>query len=131
MQRAAVTGRNRNHSFIMTNELSLLRRKHALTQTELGALVGISQTLMGRIETGDEKALDSLRLKSAFALQVVFGRKPGQLFQELFYQTEDATLARGTTLDEELRGQQSRAADHKRALLSDMVRRATNHPVSP
>lgn len=112
----------------MTHELALLRRKHALTQTELAALIGVSQTLVGRLEAGDAATVANLRLKTAFALQVVFGSKPARLFQDLLSATEDAVMAQAALLDRALDGATGRATQHKRALLSDMVRRAGNHP---
>lgn len=114
----------------MIHELALLRRKHALTQTELADLIGVSQTLVGRLEAGEAPTLANLRLKVTFALQVVFGKKSGQLFEELFREVEDAVMRQAAVLDRALDGQVGRATEHKRALLADMVRRAGNGTIS-
>lgn len=115
----------------MTNELALMRRKHALTQTELGALIGVSQTLVGRIEAGDPSAIENLKLKTAFALHIVFGRKPAQLFQDLLGRTEDEVMAQAAEFDRTLDGQDDRPSAYKRALLVEMVRRVGNGPLVP
>lgn len=117
--------------FPMTNELTLLRRKHALTQTELANLIGVSQTSIGRLEAGDDDTTHHLRLKTAFGLQVVFGRKPERLFQDLFAKTEDAIMRQAAALDRALDGRPDRASEHKRLLLADMARRASNRPITP
>lgn len=114
----------------MTNQLVLLRRKHALTQTELADLIGISQTSVGRLEAGDSGTVEHLRLRAAFGLQVVFGRKPERLFGDLFIDVEDSVMRRATVLDAALEGQTGRTVEHKRALLADMVRRAGAQPAT-
>jgi len=106
-----------------------LRRKHALTQTELADLIGISQTLVGRLEDATSGKVYTLRLETAFALQVVFGKRPGQLFLPLFEEVEEAVMGRAAALDRALDGRTDSAAEHKRALLMEMVRRAANKPL--
>lgn len=114
----------------MKNELALLRRKHALTQTELAQLIGISQTSVGRLEVGDDDRIHHLRLETAFGLLVVFGRKPERMFLELYAEVEDAVMRQAASLDRSLDGKSDRATEHKRALLADMARRGSNHPAS-
>lgn len=113
----------------MTTEIVLLRRKHALTQNELAALLGISQKAVSRLEDATSGNICHLRLETAFALQVVFGKPPGQLFSHLFEEVEDAVMGRALALDRSLNGRSDRATEHKRALLTDMVRRAANQPL--
>lgn len=115
----------------MTNELFLLRRKHDLTQTELASLIGTSQTSIGRLEAKEGDSVHHLRLETAFGLQVVFGKRPEKLFWELFADTEDAVMRQAAVLDRSLDGLHNRSAEHKRALLADMVRRAGNRPLLP
>lgn len=113
----------------MTTELVLLRRKHALTQSELAHLLDISQKAVSRLEDADSGNICHLRLETAFAIQVVFGKRPGQLFPLLFEEVEDAVMGRALALDRALDGRTDRATEHKRALLTDMVRRAANQPL--
>ena len=115
----------------MTQQLIHARKKHALTQTELAALIGVSQTSVGRIEAADEKTMSALRLKTALALHVVFGRTPAQIFHDLFASVEDAVMRQAAALDRALDGLPDRASGHKRALLSDMARRAGTRLTRP
>jgi DNA-binding XRE family transcriptional regulator len=115
----------------MSQKLVLLRRKHALTQLELAHLIGVSQTNTGRLEGDRKGAIHHLRLETAFALQVVFGKSPARLFQPLFDEVEDAVMQRATVLDRSLDGQNDRASVHKRALLSAMVERASARTPTP
>lgn len=110
----------------MITDLVLLRRKHALTQAELAELLGVVQTTVGRLEHAAGDALHTVRLETAFALQVVFGRRPGQLFSRLYEEVEEEVMGRAAALDRRLDGLQDRATEHKRTLLSDMMRRAVN-----
>lgn len=122
--------RGRCLTFIhMTTEIVLLRRKHALTQSELAGLLGISQKAVSRLEDTTSENIRYLRLETAFAIQVVFGKRPGQLFSGLFEEVEDAVMARAAALDHSLDGRSDRATEHKRSLLADMVRRAANKPL--
>ena len=118
-------------SHSMTTELVLLRRGHALSQDELADLIGISQRHVGRIEDMSDDIVRAIRLETAFGLQVVFGKKPGQLFSRLLREIEDAVMMRATKLDRSLDGKDDQATRHKRALLSDMARRASNRAPSP
>lgn len=117
--------------FDMLTQLVLLRRKHALTQEELAGLLGIVQTTVSRLEHAADDEVQNVRLETAFALQVVFGKRPSQLFATLFDEVEDAVMLRAAVLDQSLDGQDDSAAKHKRALLSDMARRAGNRVPTP
>jgi transcriptional regulator with XRE-family HTH domain len=115
----------------MTTELVLLRRKHALTQAELAGLLGVVQTTVSRLEQSTDYDVRNIRLDMAFALQVIFGRRPAQLFAHLFDEVEDAVMMRAAALDRSLDGCDDRMSEHKRALLSDMARRSgRNRPTS-
>jgi DNA-binding XRE family transcriptional regulator len=113
----------------MITDIVLLRRKHALTQSELADLLGISQKAVSRLEDAAGDQVHHLRLETAFAIQVVFGKRPSQLFSRLFNEVEDAVMGRAAEFDRALDGRSDRATEHKRALLSDMVRRAANQPL--
>jgi len=115
----------------MTTELVLLRRRHALKQSELAKLIDIVQTTVGRLENGRDETVHNLRLETAFALQVVFGKRPDQIFNQLFQEVEDAVMSRAAEFDRDLDGLNDRATEHKRALLLDMVRRSASNPISP
>jgi transcriptional regulator with XRE-family HTH domain len=115
----------------MTTELVLLRRKHALSQAELAGLLGVDQTTVSRLEQSPGDTTQNLRLDLAFALQAVFGKRPGELFAVLLNEVEDAVMLRAAALDRTLDGRNDRASEHKRALLSDMVRRSGNRVAAP
>ena len=117
--------------FIMTTQLVLLRRKHALTQAELAGLLGVVQTTVSRLEQSPGDELQNVRLDMAFALQVIFGKRPAQLFSDLFDEVEDAVMIRAAALDQMLDGSNDRPTEHKRALLADMARRAGNPGLTP
>ncbi|MET4262382.1 hypothetical protein ABIC09_007360 [Bradyrhizobium sp. S3.12.5] len=77
-------------------------------------------SLISRIENGirDPSLLD------AFALQVVFGDSPNELFPALFKDTEEAVLRRVKELYEELQDVPSKAALKKLELLDEISERA-------
>ena len=96
------------------------RKHYALTQDDLARLLALSQTAVSRLE-GDP---DSGTLETAFALQVLFGLSPRQVFWRIYQQVEEAVMARAVGLDRELRGRSDPDSLRKQQLLADMVDRA-------
>lgn len=100
------------------------RRRWALSQPELAQLLGISQSVISRIETGDLVPGTSL----AFGLQVIFGQSPRALFPGLYSTVEDAVMAQAAELDRALGARKDYATETKRRLLTAMALRASASP---
>jgi transcriptional regulator with XRE-family HTH domain len=97
------------------------RSRWRLTQEEVGRLLGYTGSSVAfRIENGirDPSLLD------AFALEVVFGTPPLELFPTLFTDAEEAVLRRAKELYEELQDMPSQAAKKKLELLDQVMKRA-------
>lgn len=96
------------------------RKRWALSQDELAELLGISQSVVSRYETGDMPP-DPHTL---FGLQVIFGTSPRALFPTLYRMVEEKVMARAVRLDRHIGQRQDSAAQLKRRLLTSMVFRA-------
>lgn len=97
-----------------------LRKEYALSQTELAELLATSQTIISRIEAGDDVA----SIETVLALQVVFDVEPRMLFHPRYRRVEDAVMRRALKLDRRVAGKADSASRKKRELLSAMVNRA-------
>lgn len=85
--------------------LRILRRRWALTQTELAFLVGSgSGAFVSRIE--DQKRTPSLAV--AFACGLVFGTPLTELFAALLSEVEEGVLERAYILYDDLQGNASK-----------------------
>lgn len=108
-----------------SHTILLHRKRNALTQGELAQLLGVSQSVLSRIEDG--LAAD-LRLDVALALTVVFGLGPHRMFDARYQRIEDEVMNRAAELHQRIHGGKDRKAAKKQSLLDDMMRRATaNH----
>ena len=96
------------------------RKRFALSQGELGLLLGLTQGEVSRLEE-DRR---STKLETAFALQVVFDVEPRDLFVRRYTKVEEAVMRRASRLDLALRDRKDAASVKKRQLLAEMVRRA-------
>ena len=103
------------------------RRRWALSQSELASLMGISQSIVSRLETGESIPDATLALR----LQVVFGHSPRALFPGLYGSVEDAVMANAATFDRTLGERQDYATQTKRRLLTALVHRARSNRRSP
>ena len=105
------------------------RRRWGFTQKELAYLLGIkSGTQVSRYERLQREP----QLRVALACEVIFGSCPRSLFPQLFSLVEEDVMQRASQLQQSLEGSMSKVAARKRALLNDMLRRATginNHAV--
>lgn len=102
------------------------RRRWALTQDELAALLGIeSRTGVSRIEQGER--LPSL--ECAFALEVLFGVAPRTMFPQFYLEVEERVMRRALTVHEGLTQRTSPCQKRKSELLETALARATR-PVS-
>ncbi|HZS53849.1 MAG TPA: helix-turn-helix transcriptional regulator [Bryobacteraceae bacterium] len=112
----------------LTSYLRSYRLRWGLTQLELAYLVGlVDASAISRIE--EEKRLPPLYI--AFALQVLFGVAPRELFPGLFSDIEDAVLRRAYTLYEKLQGTPTKRTKTKLDLLEEVLARAKARQIMP
>jgi len=103
------------------NYVRTYRKRNALSTRELAALLGLrSGASVAKFERGERAA----SLWTAFALQVVFGVAPRELFPGLYETVEDAVMRRARSLHNTLEGRTDAASGVKRELLDDMPRRS-------
>ena len=95
------------------------RRRWALGQDELATLLGISQSIYSRIESGEKPATVRLLV----ALQVIFGLSLRRILPALYHQIEEAIMGRAVALDKKWATCNNYNAERKRQLLSAMVYR--------
>lgn len=100
----------------------LRRRNAALTQGELAHLLGISQSVLSRLEDNEAK---ELWFDIALALTVIFGEAPHRMFSRHYTHIEEQVMTRAAGMHEANRGKSDRKSLRKQALLDDMMRRAT------
>ena len=96
------------------------RRRWALNQDELADLIGISQSVLSRLEKA-EASPDATLL---FGLQVIFGLPPRAIFPGLYRKVEEAVMAAGAKLDQKIAHRRDHKAETKRRLLQAMAYRA-------
>jgi transcriptional regulator with XRE-family HTH domain len=97
------------------------RRRWGFTQKELAFIIGgKSGTAVSRLEQGRRRP----SLAAAFALHILFGTDPVEIFPALFAEIERAVLARAYDLYERLQGDRSKAARMKLDFLEEMFARA-------
>jgi len=104
------------------NYVRTLRRRWALTQKELAALVGIeSRSGISRIEQGER--LPSL--EAALALEVLFGVAPNTMFPHAYAETEEAVMVVAAGIHDGSIHSTNPREKRKCALLEDALARAT------
>ena len=112
-------------TFSMTKTLASYVRSHrrrwALTQDELGALLGYET---GSIISALERDSREPTLRAAHGLAIIFDASPVDLFPHLHLMTETEVLARARDLYERLQGNTSRAIRLKLDFLEDVFARA-------
>lgn len=107
-----------HHTYVRRNRL-----RWALSQEELAALLGVSQSIISRCETPGYVP----DVKVALGLQVVFGHSPRAIFPSLYASVEEAVMAKAADLDRSLGRKRDHASDTKRRLLTGMAHRARNN----
>jgi len=98
----------------------LNRKRFALSQGELAGLLALTQGEISKLEE-DRR---STKLETAFALQVVFGVQPRDMFVRRYDKVEEAVMRRASRLDRTLQGKTDAASIKKQRLLAAMVQRA-------
>jgi len=105
----------------LTTYLRSYRRRWALTQDELGALLGYET---GSIISALERGTREPSLKAAHGLEIIFGTAPAELFPRLHASAERDVLARARDLYERMQGTSSNALRTKLEFLEDVFARA-------
>jgi DNA-binding XRE family transcriptional regulator len=105
----------------LNSYLRVHRKKWGLSQDELAALIG---TRSGATVSRLESLRRHPNLRTAFAVQIIFGEPLDKLFPRTFEQVEDALMRRANTLHETLQGKAGISTKIKLDLLDDMSRRA-------
>lgn len=96
------------------NYVRTYRLRHALTRRELALLIGQrSATAISRFESGQRVP----RLRSALALQVIFGPMPHDIFPGIYEDVEEDVMRRALQLREQLEGRTDRRSSAKLELL--------------
>jgi DNA-binding XRE family transcriptional regulator len=109
------------HMAHLNSYLRVHRKKWGLSQDELAALIG---TRSGATVSRLESLRRHPNLRTAFAVQIIFGEPLDKLFPRTFEQVEDALMRRANALHETLQGKAGISTKIKLDLLDDMSRRA-------
>lgn len=104
--------------------VALHRKRWALKEKELANLLGVSQSHISRIESGE--AARTAQLETVLGLQVIFGRAPRTLFLKQYEAVEEAVMTRAAELDLALRDKHDPDSIKKKQLLAAMLKRATS-----
>lgn len=100
------------------NHVRTFRQRHALTQSELGFLIGRSQSAVSSTEYGDSVPT----LDGSLALQVLFRLPPKELFPGCYERVEDRVMRRAAELIEKLEGETDRRSMAKLEFLENLAR---------
>lgn len=102
------------HSYIRA-----YRRRSALSQKELGLLLGVPRNVANELERGKRAPTLALALR----LQAIFGVPPHALFPGLYETGEEAAMAAAVRLHEELEGRTDGRSVALRTFLEAMPKR--------
>lgn len=105
--------------------MQIHRLRNALSQEELARLLGkASHSAISRYEQHNVIP----PLPTLLAYEVVFGLGLKAMIPDLYREIEEQVVARGNELWRELEGRTDHGAAQKRALLLDMIHRASAEP---
>lgn len=111
------------HSYIRA-----YRRRSALSQKQLGLLLGISRNAANELERGKKPPTLTLALR----LQAIFGIPPHGLFPSLYEGAEEAAMAAAVRLHDGLEGKADRQSVVLRTFLEAMPKRGLpTHVAAP
>jgi DNA-binding XRE family transcriptional regulator len=102
--------------------LRVHRKKWGLSQDELAALIG---TRSGATVSRLESLRRHPNLRTAFAVQIIFGESLEKVFPKVFDQVEDALMRRANAMHERLQGRAGVSTRVKLDLLEAMFKRAS------
>jgi transcriptional regulator with XRE-family HTH domain len=99
------------------NYVRTYRRRYALTEEELGFLLGLrGHSAVSQYESGERNPT----LETALGLQVLFDQQPRQLFPGLYEKVEDRVMTRIAKLLGRLDGKRDQRSQAKREFLEDV-----------
>ncbi len=99
--------------------LRTIRKRHALTQAELGLLLGYSTSAISKFETRSSPPT----VKLILGCEVIFGGGARELFPAVYRDIEDEVMRRARGLYERLEKRNDLASLDKMQLLLDMIHR--------
>jgi transcriptional regulator with XRE-family HTH domain len=106
------------------NYLKTFRKRWALSQDELGALLGSGSDLKRCSIYRLEEGARSPTIRAALACEIIFDVPAGRLFPDLFSEIESVVVGRAERMHRALEGQTDEKANRKRELLEGMMERA-------
>src|ERR1700740_1800848 len=104
-----------------THELRAHRRAHRLHQEELAHLIGVSRTMIYRMEKGARAQLADV--EAILAIEFGFGKSPSQIFTALYASVEEGVMRRAAELETVWRTLPDAKARANLALLDAMLSR--------
>jgi transcriptional regulator with XRE-family HTH domain len=104
--------------------LRTLRQKWALTQKELGILIGVSEDSISKYECNQRYP----GRNAIMAIEVVFGKPARAVFPRLHAGIEEIVMARATIIDRNTTGRTDKDSLKKQQLLAGMTGRAGSRP---
>lgn len=114
-------------SRLLPSYLHSLRKQWGLSQPDLAALLGMSDSSLCRFETLARPPTITL----AIAAEVVFGHPVREIFPAFYSEVEDKIMKRARALHAELEAQPHLADFEKLRLLTEMIERADAHTPKP
>jgi transcriptional regulator with XRE-family HTH domain len=94
-----------------------------LSQPELSALLGISESALCKFETQARQPTKSVILGTG----VIFGQGAQETFPAIYAEVERNIMHRAAALSEQLEGRRDAASTRKRRLLAEMIERLEVH----
>jgi transcriptional regulator with XRE-family HTH domain len=104
---------------ILPSYLHTLRLQWGLTQAELAALLGVSASLVSKVETLARRPTTRVMVPA----EILFGRPGDEIFPGAYREMERGVARRGQKLCQALRARNGWAAAEKTRLLRAMVKR--------
>jgi len=127
METAAPEADNNLHiSMTHTQELRVHRRAHRLNQEELAHLLGVTPSMLIRMEKGAKAQLADI--EAMLGLEVVFGKSPSQIFSALYSTVEEAVIRRAAGLEAVWRTLDDAKSKANLALLDEIIARVKVTP---
>jgi len=105
---------------LLPNYLRTLRMQWRLTQPELAALLGVTESALSKVETQARAPTKNLLL----GVEVIFGQSAHETFPALYAQTERNIMRRAAAFSKRLELENDDSTNTKRLLLSEMIERS-------